>query len=206
MGDRVGVELLFNSVEFESKRQSWQRQLRVELQPVEAEAVEFDAQGGSWVEDRTELLTKCGRESHIRPKGPLGPDEWSLGLRLSSPREQKGHNVTVITAGSKYCSYVRSPALSNPCNKVRGKILLKKSSCVVYHCVFVTASLSLCRCELFYIYMCMYVDVNLHMWLYNSMSRVYVTIHVFFFYLWSLPAWLFSEYYVWFQPTDELLG
>ena len=29
-------------------------------------------------------------------------------------------------------------------------------------------SLSLCRCELFYIYMCMYVDVNLHIWLYNT--------------------------------------
>ena len=54
--------------------------------------------------------------------------------------------------------------LSNPCNKVRGKILLKKFSCIFV----LLASLSLCRCELFYIYMCMYVDVNLHMWLYNS--------------------------------------
>ena len=34
---------------------------------------------GSWVEDRTELETKCGRESHIRPKGPLGPDELRSG-------------------------------------------------------------------------------------------------------------------------------
>ena len=52
--------------------------------------------------------------------------------------------------------------LSNPCNKVKGKYVVKKSSCV-----FLLASLSLCRCELFYIYMCMYVDVNLYMWLYN---------------------------------------
>ena len=56
--------------------------------------------------------------------------------------------------------------LSNPCNKVRGKYVVKKSSCV-----FLPASLSLCRCELFYIYMWMYVDVNLHMWLYNRRSR-----------------------------------
>ena len=44
---------------------------------------------------------KCGRESHIRPKGPLGPDEWALGLRLSSTKEQERHNVVVITMGSK---------------------------------------------------------------------------------------------------------
>ena len=30
--------------------------------------------------------------------------------------------------------------LSNPCNKVRGKILLKKSSCVLPSCVFIIAS------------------------------------------------------------------
>ena len=41
--------------------------------------------------------------------------------------------------------------LSNPCNKMRGKILLKKSPCVFLHAsfipasVFVTASLLLCR-------------------------------------------------------------
>ena len=45
-------------------------------------------------------------------------------------------------------------------------IIVKKSSCV-----FPLASLSLCRCELFYIYMCMYVDVNLHMWLYNESKK-----------------------------------
>ena len=67
--------------------------------------------------------------------------------------------------------------LSNPCNKVRGKILLKKSSFLhLCHCVFLRASLSLCRCELFYIYMCMYVDVNLHMWLYNTNTLLYKNI------------------------------
>ena len=75
--------------------------------------------------------------------------------------EQERHNMTVITVGSKYEVYVRSPAPShmqtfnNPfrtlTNKVRGKILLKKSSCVFlpafsflrfYHALFNTASLS----------------------------------------------------------------
>ena len=75
---------------------------------------------------------ECGRESHTRPKGPgtlmsCGPEkmlircnkesqhpaEWVLGLRLSSSREQERHNVTAISLGSKYCSYVRSPAPSH---------------------------------------------------------------------------------------------
>ena len=53
----------------------------------------------SWRSDKDR--TKCGRESHIRPKGPLGPDEWALGLRLSSTKERERHNVTVITVGSR---------------------------------------------------------------------------------------------------------
>ena len=103
-------------------------------------------------ESSRQLETRCGRESHTRPRGALGnPDGiWGaekmlircnkesqhlssgpLGLRLSSTKEQERHNVTVITVGSKYCSYVRSPApshmqpLNNPfetlTNKVRGK-------------------------------------------------------------------------------------
>ena len=67
-----------------------------------------------------------------------------LGLRLSSPREQERHNVTVITLGSKYCSYVRSQlpltrkpwtTLSNPCNKVRGIYFYKEVFYRLYHCV-----------------------------------------------------------------------
>ena len=54
--------------------------------------------------------------------------------------EQERHNVTVITVGSKYEVYVRSPASSHMQNleqpfrtlaiKREVKILLKKSSCV----------------------------------------------------------------------------
>ena len=32
----------------------------------------------------------------------------------------------------------------------------------------------MCRCELFYIYMCKYVDVNLHMWLYNTFRSDFI--------------------------------
>ena len=52
------------------------------------------------------LETRCGREGHTRPRGPSGtPMEWT-----PASGEQKRQNVTVITAGSKYSSYVRSPA------------------------------------------------------------------------------------------------
>ena len=41
----------------------------------------------SWVEDRTELETRCGKESHTRPKGPSGsPDE--LGSREDADKIQ----------------------------------------------------------------------------------------------------------------------
>ena len=71
--------------------------------------------------------------------------------------------------------------LLNPCNKVRGNYNCKEVFLCLPSCIFVIASsllrrlfmhlsLSLCRCELFYIYMCSYVDVNLHVWLYNSKS------------------------------------
>ena len=53
VGDWVGVELLYNSVKTEGKSVA--------------------------VGERTELLTRCGKESQIRPKGPWGSDE--LGSR-----------------------------------------------------------------------------------------------------------------------------
>ena len=121
-------------------------------------------------------------------EGALGkaPMEWTPRPLVEHLREQERHNVTVITVGSKYEVYVRSPApshmqtLRNPFQTLQIKwevnIIAKKSSCVfplassflrLHSCVFLHASLSLCRCELFYIYMCIYVDVNLHMRLYN---------------------------------------
>ena len=51
------------------------------------------------------MLIRCRKESHH-------PAEWPLDLR-SSIKEQERHNVTVISLGSKYFSYVRSPAPSH---------------------------------------------------------------------------------------------
>ena len=71
---------------------------------------------------------------------------------------EKNTTLTAITSGSKYFSYVRSPApshtqtLSDPfrnlTNKVRGKYFIKKFSCVSLCASFITASLSSCVCLL----------------------------------------------------------
>ena len=106
MGDRVGVELLFNSVEFESKKQ-----LPVEFQTAR---------------------DRCGKESHTRLRGPSGtPMEWT-----PASGEQERHNVTVITVGSKCYSLCSvSSSLSHATlvqpfrtltNKVRGKNIVKE--------------------------------------------------------------------------------
>ena len=51
-------------------------------------------------EGSRQLETRCGRESHTRPRGPSGtPMEWT-----PASREQERHNVTVITVGSRYYS------------------------------------------------------------------------------------------------------
>ena len=88
--------------------------------------VEFDAQGASGVASRVpdswrrDMVGKAtpDRGGLREPRWNLGsrevadknskesqhPAEWAQGLRLSSPREQERHNVTVITEGSKYYS------------------------------------------------------------------------------------------------------
>ena len=101
--------------------------------------------------------TRCGKEGHTRPRGPSGtPMEWT-----PASGEQERHNVTVITVGSKYEVYVRSPAPShmqtleqpfrtlaikwevNICKEVFLRLpscILIVTSCVLYSCVFIHAS------------------------------------------------------------------
>ncbi len=56
---------------------------------------------------------------------------------------------------------------------MRGIYFVKEVFLCLPSCILILlASLSLCRCELCYIYMCMYVDVNLHMWLYNNLTSL----------------------------------
>ena len=146
VGDRMGVELLFNSVEFGSQ--------------------------SSCQQTSRELETRCGRESCTRPRGlSESPDGVDPNIRRTRKTQRDGHNSGVKIWS--LCSVsVQHPltckpwtTLSNPCNKKRGKYICKEVSCVFL--------LALCFCELFYIYMCMYVDVTLHMWLYNIISLLH---------------------------------
>ena len=57
-----------------------------------------------------QLETRCGRESHTRPRGRLGTP---IELTPVSGEEER-HNVTVITVGSRYYSlYSISSSLSH---------------------------------------------------------------------------------------------
>ena len=51
-------------------------------------------------EGSRQLETRCGRESHTRPRGASGtPMEWT-----PASGEQERHNMAVITVGSRYYS------------------------------------------------------------------------------------------------------
>ena len=121
--------------------------------------------------------------------------QWTLGLRLSSPREQERHNVTVITVGSKYyslCLVSSTLSHANPeqpfctlTNKVRGKYICKDvflclSACVcLCHSVLIIVSLWCCR----WAYNCI---VSEHDWLltpWYSVRSVFSGCH-------ELPAYL----------------
>ena len=76
--------------------------------------------------------------------------EWTPRPLVEHLREQERHNMTVITVGSKYEVYVRSPAsshmqtLKQPFQTLQIKwevnIFLKKSSCVFFPASFICAS------------------------------------------------------------------
>ena len=51
----------------------------------------------SWLEGSRQLQTRCGKESHTRPRGPSEtPMDWT-----PASWEQERHNVTLITVGSR---------------------------------------------------------------------------------------------------------
>ena len=95
------------------------------------------------------------------PLWHCAPMEWTPRPLVDHLREQERHNVTVITVGSKYEVYVRSPAPShmqtleqpfrNLAIKWEVKILLKKSSCVfILHCFFLCLPLASFCVRLYY--------------------------------------------------------
>ena len=120
-------------------------------------------------ENSRQLETRCGRESHTRPRGPSETlMEWT-----PASGEQERHNMTVITVGSRnysLCSVSSSlshATLEQPFRTLAIKwevnIFVKKSLCVflpvlsLHACIFVTASViiaSVCI-QYIYVYFCM---------------------------------------------------
>ena len=104
------------------------------------------------------------------------PDGVDPRIRRTRKTQRDSHNSGVkIWSLCSVSSTLSHANLEQPFQTLAIKwevnMLLKKSSCVFLPAsLFMRLSLSLCRCELFYIYMCTYVDVNLHVWLYNSSS------------------------------------
>ena len=101
----------------------------------------------SWRGDRRDVVGKASTQ-----------DSGFQGSGWAAMENEKCTTLTAITLGSKYFSYVQSPApshtqtLSNPfqnlTNKVRGKIFYKEvflrlSVCVVYYCIFIIVLLSI---------------------------------------------------------------
>ena len=126
MGDRVGVELLYNAVKTEVG------QLAVAEAVGRDEPVEL-ASGSSWV--RVPVETSCGRESHTRPKGPgslmsWGPEKMLIRCNKEShhPAEWASRPPVEHQENKKdtTCRSKKHTNFSNPCSKVRGKYFVKE--------------------------------------------------------------------------------
>ena len=84
-----------------------------------------------------------------------GPQHQENKKDTTWQSQQWGQNIAVMFDLQLPLTCNPWTTLSNPCNKVRGKILLKKSSCVFlpassflrrYHCVVVNYSTYICAC------------------------------------------------------------
>ena len=135
MGDRVGVELLFNSVEFGSQ--------------------------SSCQQTPRELETRCGREGHTRPRGPSEtPDGVDPNIRRTRKTQRDGHNSGVkIWSLCSVSSTLSHANLEQPFRTLAIKwemnIFLKKSSCV-----FLPASLSCVVYSCVCLWYCVVVMLN----------------------------------------------
>ena len=94
--------------------------------------------------------TRCGRESHTRPRGPSeSPDGVDPNIRRTRKTQRDGHNSGVkiwsLCSVSSTLTHANPwTTLSSPCNKVRGEYFSKE---VFLHlnpsCVFLRASVSI---------------------------------------------------------------
>ena len=125
----------------------------------------------SWVPkqlpaDFQTVETRCGRESHTRPRGPSeSPDGVDPNIRRTRKTQCDGHNSGVkIWSLCSVSSTLSHANFEQPFRNLAIKrevyILLKKSSCVILHAsVFIVVSLwiilhiyvHVCRCESTYV-------------------------------------------------------
>ena len=156
----------------------------------------------SWVEAR-KLETDRGRDvvrKASTQQSRLPGSSWA------AMENEKDTTLTAITLGSKYFSYVRSPAPSHMQTlnnlfetlqiKWEVKILLKKSSCVcLCHCVFIIASVihacvfiiaSVC---IQYIYIYVYLCMNQQMTIQYMSMYSHMRFHQFV--TWNIPTVVF---------------
>ena len=108
-----------------------------------------------------QLETRCGRESHTRPRGPSETPDWvDPNIRRTRKTQRDGHNSGVkiwsLCSVSSSLSYASlEQPFSNLTNIVRGKYICKGvflclpscflSSCVILHAsVFIVVSLWCC--------------------------------------------------------------
>ena len=125
----------------------------------------------SWGPEK--MLIRCHKESQHPTVDPK-TSGWASKRTRKTQRDSHNSGVKIWSLCS-LSSTLSHANLEQPFRTLAIKwevnIIVKKSSCVFLPASFIPASLSLCRCELFYIYMCMYADVNLHMWLYNNLHE-----------------------------------
>ena len=120
VGDHVGVELLFNSVEFGSQSSCQQTPRGLE--------------------------TRCGREGHTRPRGASGKPQWSGPQHQENKTQRDGHNSGVkIWSLCSVSSILSNANLQQPFRTLAIKwevnIILKKSFLCLPSCVFIVVLL-----------------------------------------------------------------
>ena len=93
-----------------------------------------------------ELETRCGRESHTRPRGPSESPDWEdPNIRRTRKTQRDGHNSGVkIWSLCSVSSILSHVSLEQPFRTLAIKwevnILLKKFSCVFLPASFIHAS------------------------------------------------------------------
>ena len=132
----MGIELLFNSVEFGSQSSCQQTPRELEMRCGREGHTRprghSENPRSSCQQTPRGLETRCDREGHTRPRGPSeSPDGVDPNIRRKIKTQRDGHNSGVKIWSLRSVSSILSHAtLSNPAIKWEVNIFVKKSSCV----------------------------------------------------------------------------